>query len=317
MRKHGRRFAPLLTTVTLLTALSGCARPEESAEAKRYELRGTVVSFDKNQRQVIVAHEAVPDLMEGMTMPFTLKDESAYDVMQPGAKIQATLAVSGERSWLENPIITVSAPDATAGAPTSTPREPAAGEEVPDFSLVNQDGRRVSLAGYRGRALALTFIYTRCPLPDFCPLMSENFAAVNRELAKDPALASRARLLSVTVDPEYDTPKVLRSYGASHTGEYAGERFERWQLATGEPAEVRRLAEHFGLSYTREGDQIIHSLRTAVIGADGRLFKLYRGNEWKPAELLADLRTLAADASRTTGTDKAGRPADAHKKAGP
>ena len=317
MLTHGRRHARLLALCVLLTTPFGCGQPAEPAEAKRYELKGTIVSFDKNQRQVIVAHEAVPDLMEAMTMPFTLKDEAAYDVMQPGAKIQAVLAVSGERSWLENPIITVAVPEATAGTPASSLREPAAGEEAPDFSLVNQDGRRVSLADFRGRALALTFIYTRCPLPDYCPLMSENFAAVNRELAKDPALGSRARLLSVTVDPEYDTPKVLRSYGAAHTGEFDAERFERWQFATGDPGEVRRLAEHFGLSYARDGGQIVHSLRTAVVGADGRLFKLYRGNEWKPDELLADLRALAPGAGKAADADKADKPAGADKKAGP
>ena len=314
MRKHVRPSL-LLSSVFILLTSFGCGQPEAPAEAKRYELKGTIVAFDKNQRQVIIAHEAIPDFMDAMTMPFTLKDEAAYDVMQPGAKIQATLAVSGERSWLENPIITVAVPDATPGAAASSGlREPTAGEQVPDFALVNQDGRRVSLADYRGRALALTFIYTRCPLPDYCPLMSENFAAVNRELAKDPALGTKARLLSVTVDPEYDTPKVLRSYGAGHTGEFASERFERWQFATGDPSEVRRVAEHFGLSYARDKDQIIHSLRTAVIAPDGRLFKLYRGNEWKPAELLADLRTLAADADKSSETNKA---ASADKKAGP
>ena len=316
MRKHVRPAFPLSFVLFLIMSF-GCGQPEAPAEAKRYELTGTIVSFDKNQRQVIVAHETIPGLMEAMTMPFTLKDEAAYDVMQPGAKIQAVLAVSGGRSWLENPIITVAVPDAATGAAASTPREPAAGDAVPDFSLVNQDGRRVGLGDYRGRALALTFIYTRCPLPDYCPLMSENFAAVNRELSKDPALGERARLLSVTVDPEYDTPKVLRSYGAAHTGEFASERFERWQFATGAPEDVRRLAEHFGLSYAQDKDQIIHSLRTAVVGADGRLYKLYRGSEWKPAELLADLRTLAAEADNANGTDKADKATDANKKAGP
>ena len=317
MRKQVGPRTLLLTFGVLLTAWFGCGRPEETAGAKRYELRGTIVSFDKNQRQVIVAHEEVPGLMEAMTMPFTLKEESAYEVMQPGAKIQATLAVSGERSWLENPIITFAVPDSSPVATSSTLREPVIGEEVSDFSLVNQDGRRVSLEDYRGRAFALTFIYTRCPLPDQCPLMSENFAAVNRELAKDPALAQKTRLLSVTVDPGYDTPKVLRSYGAAHTGEFSEERFERWQFATGDPEEVRRLAEGLGLSYTRDKDQVIHSLRTAVIAPDGRLYKLYRGNEWKPAELLADLRALAAGPDKAHNADKAGKATGADKKAEP
>ncbi|HEV2765118.1 MAG TPA: SCO family protein, partial [Pyrinomonadaceae bacterium] len=197
------------------------------------------------------------------------------------------------------------------------PSEPKPGAEAPDVKLVNQDGRPAGTGQFRGRALVVTFIYTRCPLPDYCPLMSENFAAVNRELAKDASLGARARLLSVTVDPEYDTPKVLRSYGAAHTGEFAGERFERWQFATGEPSEIRRLAESFGLSYARDKDQIIHSLRTAVITPDGRLFKLYRGNEWKPGELLADLKTLAADADKSPRAGEADAAAGTNKKAGP
>ena len=292
MRKHVRLAALLLTFAFLLTTPFGCGRTEAPAEAKRYELRGTIVSFDKNQQQVIVAHEEVPGLMEAMTMPFTLKDDAAYDVMKPGAKIQATLAVSGERSWLENPIISVAAPEAPPGTPVSTLREPAVGDEVQNFSLVNQDERRVSLKDFRGRALALTFIYTRCPLPDYCPLMSENFAAVNRELAKDPALGAKARLLSVTVDPEYDTPKVLRSYGAAQTGNYDKETFTHWEFVTGEAKEVKRLAQFFGLSYIPEKDQIVHSLQTALIAPDGKLAKLYSGNEWKPSDVVTDIRAL-------------------------
>ena len=303
MSKHGRH-AFLLAACFLSAVSFGCARPDGYREAKRYELKGTVVAFDKNQRQVIVAHENVPGLMGAMTMPFTLNEESAYEVMKPGSKIHATLAVSAESSWIENPVISVAEPDALTGAAAGTLREPAVGDEVPDFSLVNQDGRRVSLRDYRGRALALTFIYTRCPLPDQCPLMSENFAAIIRELVKDPALAPKARLLSISVDPEYDTPRVLRSYGAAHTGEFDGERFERWQFATGDPAEVRRVAEGLGLSYTGEGAQLIHSLRTAVIGPDGRLYKLYRGNGWKPEELLADLKSLAAVPPLASEKDK-------------
>jgi len=304
--KHTGSLLKRASFVTALAALllsvtAGCQRAEVADEASRYELKGTVVAFDKNQQQVIVAHEAVPGLMEAMTMPFTLKEKAAYDVMQPGAKIQATLAVSGDRSWLENPVISVSEPDAHPQPPTSSLREPSVGDEVPDFALVNQDGKRINLHNYRGRPFALTFIYTRCPLPDYCPLMSEKFAGVNRELARDEELGAKARLLSVSFDPEYDTPKVLRSYGAAHTGEFSDERFARWQFATAEMGEVRRLANFFGLAYEGDGREIIHSLRTAVVTPDGKIFKVYRGNEWKPEEVLADLRTLAASTDKKAG----------------
>ena len=143
---------------------------------------------------------------------------------------------------------------------------------------------------FKGRALLVTFVYTRCPMPDQCPLLSANFAQVNGVLANDPDLRKKAHLLSVTLDPEYDKPEVLRSYGAA----YAGGKFDDWDFATGDPEEVRRLAEFFGLMYRRENGQLIHSLRTGVVTPDGRLYKIYRGNEWKPDEVLRDLKSAAA-----------------------
>jgi protein SCO1/2 len=122
--------------------------------------------------------------------------------------------------------------------------------------------------------------------------MSNNFAEIKRELDKSPELRGVAHLLSITLDPAYDTPQVLRSYGAGHTENYQDEKFENWELATGKPAEIRRVANFFGLLYAQQGEEINHSLRTAVIAPDGKLYKLYRGNEWKPAEILNDLRAL-------------------------
>lgn len=269
-----------------------CSRTAPRADVKRYELRGTIVSFNKDQRQVVISHEDVPGLMEGMTMPFTLKEPSAYDAMHAGDKIQATLVIDGERTLIENPVISHVELDA-APPSQSQPSEPQLGAEVPDFTLTNQGGKMITLRDYRGRALALTFIYTRCPLPDYCVLMSNNFAEIDRSLAREPELAAKSRLLSVSIDPAYDTPKVLRSYGAAHTENYRDEKFERWQLATGDAAEVRRVANFFGLVYDRDGDQIVHSLRTAVVAPDGKLYKIYRGNEWKPEDVLNDFRQLS------------------------
>ncbi len=287
-----------LTILIVFVALAAvaCDRGEgASANAKRYELRGKIVSFDKGQQQVVISHDAIPGLMEAMTMPYTLRDPDAYDAMKPGDQIQATLVVDGDRSWLENPVITHTEKDASAPPQSSSsqPREPQPGDEVPDVSLTNQDGKKIHLGQYKGRALAVTFIYTRCPLPDFCTLMSDNFAQIDKALAQDASLAQSSRLLSVSLDPQYDTPKVLRSYGAAHTGRYADEKFERWELATGDADEVRKLANFFGLVYSPDGDQIVHSLRTGVVAPDGKLYRLYRGNEWKPGEVLNDLRALA------------------------
>lgn len=283
-----RRFVSTALPLALALVVGSCAgeKPKET----RYDLKGAVVSVDRAKGQVVLDHEEIPGFMEAMRMPFPLPDRDALQAVEPGDRLQATLVVTDRGYWLENPVITKQA----AGAPVSDAgaREPQAGAEVPDFALVNQDGRRVSLRQRRGRALLVTFIYTRCPFADQCPLMSGNFAEVNRALEKDGALRAKARLLSVTLDPEYDRPEVLRSYGAGHTEKYGGEKFELWEFATGDPAEVRRMAEYFGVMYANKDDQIVHSLRTALITPDGRLHKVYRGNEWKPEEVLNDLKTL-------------------------
>ncbi|HEV2801395.1 MAG TPA: SCO family protein [Pyrinomonadaceae bacterium] len=295
--KSRRALLLALLAAAACVALAGCSSTPDESNARRYELRGKIVSFNKAQQQVVIQHEEVPGFMEAMTMPFTLREDSAYDVMRAGDRIQATLVVDDERTRLENPVITQAIPTA---ATTNTPAtgdslsEPEIGATPPDATLVNQDGKQIRLEQYRGRALVLTFIYTRCPLPDYCTLMSNNFAEIKRELDKSPDLGERTHLLSITLDPEYDTPKVLRSYGAAHTENYGGETFARWEFVTGKPEEIRRVANFFGLSYRQEGEEINHSLRTAVISPDGKLYKLYRGNEWKPAEVIKDLRELNA-----------------------
>jgi protein SCO1/2 len=146
---------------------------------------------------------------------------------------------------------------------------------------------------YKGKALLLTFIYTRCQQPDQCTLMSNNFATIDQELQKQPDLFSRTHLLSISFDPEYDTPKVLRSYGAAFTGKYSDENFAHWEFASGSSDEVKGIAKFFGLRYyqgTSGDEQVIHSLRTAIIAPDGRVFKVYRGNDWKPDEILKELQ---------------------------
>jgi protein SCO1/2 len=279
----------ILIVIALAAWLAGC-RHSASPNAQRYELKGTVVSTDARGETVTIAHQEIPGYMEAMTMPFKPKDHWVLDQAKPGNRIQATLVVDGLRSWLEDVVLVEDAPDSAATA--SGTAEPQAGAEVPDFAFTNQDGKRVALHDYRGRALVITFIYTRCPLPDYCPLMTNNFAEIVREIKDDAALYDRTRLLSITVDPEYDTPAVLREYGAKHTGESGAAAFAHWQFATAKPDEIKQVAAWFGLQYWPAGGQIVHSLRTAVIAPDGHLVKIYRGNDWRPAEIVADLRAL-------------------------
>ena len=173
---------------------------------------------------------------------------------------------------------------------------PAPGEEVPDFSFTNQSGKHISLKQYRGNVLLVTFIYTRCPFPDFCPRVSSNFAEIYKQLGTNPALAG-THLLSISFDPEHDTPKVLRDYGFSvaHTHEPA--LFTRWEFAAPSAADLPRIADFFALTIKPEGGLITHNLSTAVIGPDGKIVKWYHGSDWQASDLIKDAAAIATRAS--------------------
>ncbi len=267
-------------------AITGCRQPEE----KRYELKGKVVNVDQRAQLVNIAHEEINGYMGSMTMAFRLRDKDLFylNELQPGDEIQAILVVAGSKSWLEELVVS-QVRNAEAPPPTKV-SEPNVGDEIPDFALLNQDNKRINLKNYRGRALVVTFIYTRCPLPDYCPLMTDNFAVIHKTLSETPALQKRVHLLSITVDPEFDKPAVLRDYGLKHNG---GQKFETWEFATGSKEEVKHIATHFGLYYSTEKDQIVHNLQTAIISPDGKLVKIYRGNDWKPEEIVSELQKLS------------------------
>jgi protein SCO1/2 len=170
------------------------------------------------------------------------------------------------------------------------------GETVPDFAFRNQSGRMVRLQQWRGKVVLLTFIYTRCPLPNFCVRMSRNFAEIDQSLQKDPGLYAKTHLLSVSFDPKYDTPAVLRSYGGAYTGKYTNETFAHWDFAAPTEKDLPKVLEFFDVGATPEKDRTItHSLSTVMIGPDGKVFKWYPGNEWTPQQVLDDVKKLAGE----------------------
>lgn len=286
-------FKTIIKVVLLIVAfgLAPACRRGSSSE-KRYDLKGKVVAVEKYKRLVTIAHEDIKGYMPGMVMPFTVKEDWALEMLAPGNQVKATLVVDGASSWLEEIIITDETVD-TSSAKAEGPVEAKVGDEVPNFSLVNQDGKTVHLRDYRGKAVLLTFVYTRCPDPTQCTLMSTNFATLDQSLQKQESAYKATHLLSISFDPDYDTPKVLRSYGAAFTGRYSDEDFQHWEFLTGTKDEIKGIAQFFGMRYFHDSstgqENVIHSLRTAVIGPDGKVFKVYRGNEWKPEEAVKDL----------------------------
>jgi protein SCO1/2 len=270
-----------------LTALASCNKPSSqtptatpaATAAKRYYLTGRVRSTDKRASAVNID-------MDAMTMPYTVKDLTLLDKLTPGDIITADVVVQGDDSWIENVVVTghTSAPP----KPITELHIPAPGDQVPDFKLVNQDNHQISLRQYRGRTLLLTFIYTQCPFPDFCPRLSRQFAEINRRLQSNPALYANTHLLSISFDPEHDTPKALRAYAFSVAGSKSATLFRHWEFAVPQAADLPAIATFFGLAYEKEGVVINHSLSTAVIGSDGRIFKWYSDSDWQPAEVIKD-----------------------------
>ena len=289
--KRSKTVLAMLIIAVVSTALAACG---SDADAQRYEIKGKVEHVDKRGSAVTIAHEEIKGYMPAMTMPFKLKDESLYDELEPGDQVTATLVVAGDRSWIEDVVRvrTIAEPEGVSAAAASI--EPASGDRVPDFSLTNQDGKRIRVGQYRGKAVLLTFIYTRCPLPDYCPLMTERFAEIENQLKGDKSLSSKTHLLSITVDPDYDKPNVLRSYGQA----VGLQSFDHWEFATGSHEEVKKAATWFGLEYWPDKDQIIHSLRTAIIAPDGKLMKLYHGSDWKTEEVIDDLKKIPVAAEQ-------------------
>jgi protein SCO1 len=275
-----RRLALVLLFLALL---SSCARKTE----QRYDLTGKVVAVDAKAHELTIQHEDVPGLMKGMTMPFRVKDEWVFNEAAPGDNVTAVLVIRGGSSHLENVVLTKSTGPTT---PTGGMHLPQLGDTVPDFTFTNQDAKRLKLSQLRGKAVLLTFIYTRCPLPDYCIRMSNNFSAIARELKKHPALYDRTEQLSISFDPEYDKPKVLREYGERYAGD-VDPKFTHWQFVSATPDETKKAAEFFGLSYMPDGTTIVHSLRTAVIGPDGKIAKVLNGNEWKPADAISAIES--------------------------
>ncbi|HSD45133.1 MAG TPA: SCO family protein [Pyrinomonadaceae bacterium] len=273
----------LLLMVLMVASVCGACRRNE----QRYELKGKVVMVEKDKHLVTIAHEDVKGLMPAMTMPFTVPSKADLDFIAPEDQVTATLVVDGSQSWLENLFVV-----RTTGTPSAAANvaEANKGDAVPNFVLKNQDGKEIRLHDYRGKALVLTFIYTRCPLPDYCTLMSNNFAQIDRELQKSPDLYAKTHLLSISIDPNYDSPQVLRSYGAAHTERYEAETFSHWEFASGE--QVKEMAQFFGLRYFTEKDQIIHGLKTAIIKPDGKIAKVYTGNDWKPEDVTTELKRV-------------------------
>jgi protein SCO1/2 len=273
------------------------ARKAGVLEVKEYTLKGEVRKVQKEAGEVMIRHEAIPGFMEAMTMPFRLEDPALLEDLNPGDRVEGKLRVEfadGQTKDYRLKDLAVTKPalaaplglDMGGGAAKLRPgpKRLEPGEVVPDFAMTDQDGRSLRLSDLRGYVVALTFIYTRCPLPDFCPMMDRKFADLARSIEAFPERAKKIRLLSISFDPDHDTPEVLRKHA-----QIRGGAPPLWTFAVASHEELARIMGPLGLIYGPGKNEIVHNLCTAVIDPTGRLARLEVGsqsNKWSSADLL-------------------------------
>ncbi|HEY7290713.1 MAG TPA: SCO family protein [Vicinamibacterales bacterium] len=281
---------PVVAVLAVVLLSVSCAK---RSDEHKYPLHGQVLALEPARKLVTLKHDDIKGFMPAMTMPYEVRDAKVLDGLTPGDIVDATLVVVSNGAYLvdfkkvgtaplEKPPAEAAAPSASSGFELLKP-----GEAVPDAPFVDQDGKKRHFADFKGEPVVMTFIYTKCPLPTFCPLMDRHFAAMQKPLKADPAFKS-VHLVTVSFDPVTDTPPVLKAHAKT-----LGADLSRWTFLTGDRDEIDRFSAHFGVQVSRalnDPRDITHNLRTVLVGADGKLVKVYVGNEWSPEQVLTDLK---------------------------
>jgi protein SCO1/2 len=278
--------ARLVGFLLLMAALAGCSHP------KRFPLQGQVVLKDTATNQITVNHGDIPGFMSAMTMPYTVKDPSVLQAIEPGDKIAAEVVTGKDPSeyLLENVRVTDSSGRAQFRS-SIAPRMLTPGEHVPDLPMVNQDGKTIHLSNFTGKAVLVTFLYTRCPSPSFCPRLTSQFARIQQELKKSPADYNNTHLITISFDPKYDRPPVMRKYGLAYLdGDATG--FSHWDFASTSEMDLGRLAQAFGLQYEQQDNRIAHNMSIVLIAPDGTVANFW-STTWTTPELLEALQQAA------------------------
>lgn len=282
VRNEARKRLGSCTALVLAALLSGCAH--------RFTVEGILVRAAPDRAEITVSHDSIPGLMDAMVMPFKVREPARLPALNPGERIRFRLAINRSGSYVEDVhVLSAARPDAGLLRSPMSPVLVPIGGTVPDFSLIDGSGRRFSLSELRGQVVLVSFIYTRCPLPDYCPLQMANFRDVKARLGD--RLGRDVTLLTITFDPRYDTPEVMTRFGTTYGADGKG-----WRLLTGSQQDIQHVAEIFGVEFWPEEGLITHTLETAVVDRDGRLFAAIEGRAYT-VDQLVDVATHALDAS--------------------
>jgi protein SCO1/2 len=267
-------------------------KPASSSFLQAYATRGVIKELKPDGQTAVITHEEIPGFMPAMTMPFVVHDPKELAGLQAGDTVTFQMIISGDDGWIEQLVKQDVAPAPTLPGPLRVVRdvEPLKeGDALPDYTFTAENGSALKLSQFKGQAVALTFIFTRCPFPTFCPLLSRNFTETQDKLKKSPV--TNWHLLTLSFDPQFDTPAVLKTYAAAQHADPA-----RWNFLTGELMDITALTEQFGVQFWRENpaEPISHNLRTVVVAATGRIQKILPNNNWTSDELVAEMLRAAA-----------------------
>ena len=258
------------------------------AQTNRYPVRGVVQAVMPSAHKVRVQHEAIPGYMMAMTMNFNVQDTNCLATVRPGDKVTFTLVVTPDDDWVENLQKT-----GATGAVSPPPVKPSAGngelkvgDALPAAVFTDETGCPMRLTDFTGRAVAFTFFFTRCPLPDYCPRMNRNFADARKILEADTNGPANWQFVSVSFDAKFDGPEVMRAYGAL----YRGADTNGWRFASADSLTLHALAPGLDFHYWSENGTLSHNLRTVVLAPNGRIAAFFDGNDWTPADLASAMK---------------------------
>ena len=280
----------------VLLVIAGCNRATTetpNGNVRHYDARGIIRGLAPSARSIDVEHEDIRGFMPSMTMPFSVRDSKQIAGMRTGDAISFRLTVTDDDSWIDQ-IKKIKADEVRLPAPIAPPKTRSTsddsarlreGDMMPPFELTDQNGERITLETFRGHPFVLTFIFTRCPIPNFCPLMSKNFTELQNAIKNGSGTLAQTRLLSISFDPDFDTPQILKGF-ADH--EQADRKI--WAFATGEKSKIDNLTRAFSVYVQAEAGTISHGLATALIGEDGKIVRIWRGNGWTPSEVIGEIQ---------------------------
>ena len=242
-----------------------------SPQARAFAGCGVVEDVQTNQNAIVIRHEAITNYMSAMTMPFKVREPALLSAVHRGDQVSFQLHVTDTQSWIDQiQILKAAGPSSVAVTRPIPTLAPASSDGPWNLQFTNELGKAVTLGDYRGQALAITFFYTRCPLPDYCPRLSKNFAEASEKLLSLTNVPGNWHLLSVSFDPQFDTPEMLKAYAGSYRYDAA-----HWSFLTSSPETIRQLAEASGVRYEADNGTINHNFRTLIIDTAGHLQMIF------------------------------------------